>query len=804
MATEHEIDRLIVTVIGDGSDYQNMIKEAEQSTDHLAREVEKDAKQIEQTGRSLETFAKSVVGAVTAYLGASQLQGFFDAFTVQEQAEMRLRAALEANERQVDSLFQDYAAFASELQNVTTQGDELTLVMLQQAEAMGITGEAAKKAVQGAVALSQSMGKSADESLRAIAKFNSGDLNALNEMFPALRTIADESEKVAKAQQLLADQFEIAQAIAESSAGEVAQLSNSWGDFKEQLGAVVAEGVGPVVDNLKDLVAWLQSLSPEVKQGIVIIGGAAVAVTGLSAAYGLLTLALGPVRALLISSTAATTSLATATRGATIAAIAFKGALLLGAVVGLKELIFAATGGNKALKELNQEIARSNRLSQDMVAIRERTRQRFFEGAEEISNLQLRMRSFQQELKSADRNAEDLSRSLESAKRHVEDMDDSRRQIPLIGEGWQADYDNAVKALGDVQQAYDETQNHAQRLRDEIQRLNREMARTQQLNRFQQERQGIDRIAQGEQAVHDEILQQINDMGKEFVTQSNVIDRAMTDTEEAIFRVKKAMEGQFFEGHPLSQELAKNIEGLQVLAKSFEDSRTIREYKDATEDLIQSLEMERDLLGVSNHLLDVHRIALAATKDQVDLHVQARLDEAGALAETVHALRRAQELTNQYRPDQLKMADAIAEIDKLLKDQLITQNVYNSALADIIARFTEAEEAASDYRRELERLEGTLAGTAEAEFRMAQHREVLGLQGQGGRPRVVPIPQVPGFQIDRGNVMPAPGMGGIPAILPGADNDKQVKALGFLERIAKAVEKALRVPGGGQFAPANF
>lgn len=264
-------------------------------------------KRLDAFGRSAQRIGTSLTAAVTAPIaGLSALA--VRAFGEQERAELQLRAALEANGREVDSLFERYTSLASALQDVTVIGDETTIRMFSQAEALGLTGDAAERAVRNAIGLSSALDLNARSALRYTAVLEEGDTTMLQRYLPALRSIEDESEKVALAQEMLARMFGSATAEAESATGQITQMRNAVGDLLEVVGGIVSESLLPFVNRLQDLAERAQNLDEDVLRLVVQIGSLAAAIgpaliaiglmaSGLSVVIGALTTA-GPVIAL--------------------------------------------------------------------------------------------------------------------------------------------------------------------------------------------------------------------------------------------------------------------------------------------------------------------------------------------------------------------------------------------------------------------------------------------------------------------------------------------------------------------------
>jgi len=242
---------------------------------------------MKATGKRMQSMGKSMSMAITAPLAAMGAVAL-KSFDTQIKAENKLRAALIANGQEVEATMQDYKKFASELQAISTVGDESTLQLLQVAQSMGLTGEDAKTAAKEAIALGKAMGMSEQSAIRYTAALAQGDANMLTRYLPALRSIKDQSEKVAKAHELMGKMMGAVTAEAADGLGPLTQLTNQMGDLMEEFGAVIAQGIKPLIDNLKEGVAWFQNLSAGTKKTIVIVAGLAAAIGPLLVVLGFL------------------------------------------------------------------------------------------------------------------------------------------------------------------------------------------------------------------------------------------------------------------------------------------------------------------------------------------------------------------------------------------------------------------------------------------------------------------------------------------------------------------------------------
>ena len=240
---------------------------------------------MKQVGGQMESFGRTMSMRVTAPIvafGAASVKAFGD----QEKAEFKLRAALEANGREVNKLFEQYKAFASGLQEVTVVGDETSLAMLQVAENMGLTGDSARRAVKNAIGLSSAFGIAAQSAMRYTSMLEQGDTTMLNRYIPTLRQIDDDAERVAAAHDILAKGFETALAEADTFSGGIQQLTNNFGDFQENVGAVIAEALLPFTDKLNQLSLELKAMTGEQLRSKVAFGAIAAAIPLATIALG--------------------------------------------------------------------------------------------------------------------------------------------------------------------------------------------------------------------------------------------------------------------------------------------------------------------------------------------------------------------------------------------------------------------------------------------------------------------------------------------------------------------------------------
>ena len=232
-------------------------------------------RQMKQVAKSMESTGKNMSMAITAPLvaiGAVGVKGFLEA----ESNVTKLNASIAANGKDVASTSQQYQDFAAKMQNMTTMEDDAVIGFLQLAEAMKAPD--AQKAVQDAIGISKAYGVDMDSALKAVVKAQEGQYTALGKLVPAIKNAKTETEKSALAQKIYADSFKVAQAETETASGKIEQMKNSLGNASEVIGGVIAKALMPLVEWIKGIADWFQSLSDTQAKWVVVLLGTAAAI----------------------------------------------------------------------------------------------------------------------------------------------------------------------------------------------------------------------------------------------------------------------------------------------------------------------------------------------------------------------------------------------------------------------------------------------------------------------------------------------------------------------------------------------
>lgn len=305
---------------------------------------------------------RTVVGlAATAglALGAREIgrfvAGSVAAYAEQEKAAAGLgRALRDAGDKSTGAL-EDFEAYASGLQAITTQGDEATLTLGAYISTIGkLTGGGLQEATTATLGLARATGQGQQIMARAYLNTLSGNYSMLERYIPALRAATSEEQKAALVRELVARGMNQLTEDAGTYAGRVAQLQNAWGDFREEIGGALVPTLRRGVEVGSEVVGVLQankaaigSVAAVAVSGAAALGGVKLAMLGLNvASKSMLGLDVGSalwsiaaagkgMRLSMLQATGATLAQAAAAGVLRVAAVALQVTMTAGLAVGL-------------------------------------------------------------------------------------------------------------------------------------------------------------------------------------------------------------------------------------------------------------------------------------------------------------------------------------------------------------------------------------------------------------------------------------------------------------------------------------
>lgn len=258
------------------------------NTDQLAQEVQQAGQTYEETAEQIRNAAMAVttfVGTLTAGAGLMAREAIA-AYQVQEGAETRLMALMQARGTFTEQNIDQYRRFASQMQATTIYGDELVLGLIQQTEALGLSGESSERAARNALALSAALGVGTQSAIRMASQLEQGETSMLTRYIPALRAIEDPALKAAEAQEVLGNMFAAATAEADTTSGQYQQMANAIGDAQEAVGEFMAQALLPLINGVQSAAETFTALPNSLQSTIAYAGLATVGLGALATVTG--------------------------------------------------------------------------------------------------------------------------------------------------------------------------------------------------------------------------------------------------------------------------------------------------------------------------------------------------------------------------------------------------------------------------------------------------------------------------------------------------------------------------------------
>ena len=236
-------------------------KEAENGLDKVSAKINQFSNSNKNSLSSLQRFNSSIVnatksfGAVGVAVGAAVgaikkvnevIKETTDLYKVQANAEKQLEVAAKNNPYLNGTSVVQLKAYASELQSISTVGDEQLLPLMAQLASAGRTQAEIQDIMAAALDVSASGMMSLDSAVSALNKTFSGTTGQLGNQITAVKNLTKEELQSGKAIEIVATQFKgMAKETAEAT-GSSEQLKNAIGDYKELLGQTFETALAPM------------------------------------------------------------------------------------------------------------------------------------------------------------------------------------------------------------------------------------------------------------------------------------------------------------------------------------------------------------------------------------------------------------------------------------------------------------------------------------------------------------------------------------------------------------------------------
>jgi len=235
---------------------------------------------------SMGKIGLAINGVTQAYaMLKNKVSDYVTLSNVQELAEKRLEITLKNRGVLTAELINHLKGYASEIQNLTTIGDEQSLGLITLATNMGISVDKITEATRGAIGLTASFkdaGLGLETAMKGLALAYQGEYTQLQRYIPELRSASDETEKLAILQRAMADGFELAKNEVQTGSGVMGQYQNLIGDLKEKVGDVIKAALVPLVTVLANIAKIANSHPAIFKAVVAALAAMAIAVVALT------------------------------------------------------------------------------------------------------------------------------------------------------------------------------------------------------------------------------------------------------------------------------------------------------------------------------------------------------------------------------------------------------------------------------------------------------------------------------------------------------------------------------------------
>ena len=217
------------------------IKDLNKKLDNAGKQLDASSKQTKGLTNSLSGLTKGAVGTAAAVAGVAvavkktvdALNNCEAAYQKQRKAEIALQQAAKNNPYLNDESVYNLRQFASELQNVSEIGDEMSLQVMSQLAATGRTENEIIQIMSAAADMAAVTGQDIGSAAQQLNATLNGVAGTLGRQVDAINNLTKEELEAGKAIEIVAAQYK---GSAAAMADTTVQLSNAWGDFKENIG----------------------------------------------------------------------------------------------------------------------------------------------------------------------------------------------------------------------------------------------------------------------------------------------------------------------------------------------------------------------------------------------------------------------------------------------------------------------------------------------------------------------------------------------------------------------------------------
>lgn len=228
----------------DNKDLDKGLKTAKKSVDSFAKDGQKSMGGFSLS--SLKAVASVTALATGIKVACDTVKDLTEAYKVQEKAEVQLETASKNNPFLNSSNVQNLKNYASELQSISTVGDEELLPFMAQLASQGRTESEIMNIMSASLDVASSGAMSLESAVRNLGKTFGGYAGELGETVPAIKNLTQEQLKNGDAVKIIADQYKGMAEETAKATGTSEQLANAVGDLKEEMGSSWEKALAPI------------------------------------------------------------------------------------------------------------------------------------------------------------------------------------------------------------------------------------------------------------------------------------------------------------------------------------------------------------------------------------------------------------------------------------------------------------------------------------------------------------------------------------------------------------------------------
>lgn len=225
----------------------------------LSSSLNRIAKKIQSFGNSptlkaLSNIGNSITGVASGYkivtdsikMATAAVKEMSEAYNTQKTAETALTQAAKNNPYLLSENVKHLKDYASELQSISTYGDEELLPFMAQLASAGRTEQEIMDIMSASINVASSGSMSLESAVKNLNKTFSGLSGELGEVNPQVKALSAEQLRNGDAVKVLAKQYDgMAKEVAKAT-GSSEQLHNAIGDLKEEMGAPFEKAMSPL------------------------------------------------------------------------------------------------------------------------------------------------------------------------------------------------------------------------------------------------------------------------------------------------------------------------------------------------------------------------------------------------------------------------------------------------------------------------------------------------------------------------------------------------------------------------------